>query len=137
MTENAEGSDICSLCYSDTLFALDQISTHPTHALALVTAPAAAIESSTPSAGDSSTDLTSNPSSPVLDLFRRNALANGSIALAFVVTLSVFPAVTAAVTPVGLGAWWREPAIWVPLGFLCFNGAPNCLCLNPACPSRA
>jgi hypothetical protein len=117
---------------TDVLFALEQISTHPSHFLALATASAGVIDDDPPSHHGSlsiaADGAAPKPSSPVLDLFRRNVLANGSIALAFIVTLSVFPAVTAAVSPVGTGGWWREPTIWVPLGFLCFNGTPvSCL----------
>lgn len=105
------------LVVPDVLHALDQISKHPAHTVALASSQASTDDDVTTSR------VAKGHASDMLSLFRRNALINLSIALVFTVTLSVFPAVTAQVVPVGRSGWWRRTEIWVPLGFLAFNGA--------------
>lgn len=65
-----------------------------------------------------------------LALLRRNWPVNSAVFLCYVITLAVFPAVTARVVSThgkSDGDWWRQGVVWVPVGFWVFNGGPRFL----------
>ncbi|CED82129.1 Nucleoside transporter [Phaffia rhodozyma] len=75
---------------------------------------------SSPSLSPSLPLPTSRPKSSAFETFKTNWMLNVAVFGVFAVTLSVFPAVTSTVRPVGTG-WGKSFDVWVPIGFFLFN----------------